>query len=420
MLIQFSVSNYRSIKEEAVFSALAGSDKLHETSLIHFRKERVLPSIAVYGANAAGKSNLFKAITAALVIIRSSNNRQINEPIPLIAPFAFDDESGSRPTSFNFIFTANGKKYEYGFSADKNKVYDEYLYEYRTAKPSKIFERTNTTDYSFVEALEKEMRMYVGKNTENKLFLSTATAWNCERTKSAYLWLAEAIDTFGGERFEGVVMPELENDKDGKLEKFITDLLREADINITGYQFKVKDIPLNEQPNISLPPGVEVRLPSGIIQKHYEMTSKHMIQQGDEKKEYLLPFGDESEGTKRLFFYSPIIKRAIEKGNTVIIDEIDNSLHPLLTIMLIELFHDKNINKNGAQLLFNTHDVSLLDLEYFRRDQIYFVEKNNLTGVTDLYSLDEFSPRKTENIRKGYLQGRYGAIPAVGFGGLEW
>lgn len=420
MLIQFSVSNYKSIKDEVILSVIAGSDKEHEDSLIHFKKETILPSVAIYGANAAGKSNLFKALSAALLIVRSSNNRQINEPIPLLAPFAFDDESKNQPTKFSFIFVAGEKKYEYGFSADIHKVHEEYLYEYKSAKASKVFERTNTTEYSFVSALEKELRSYVAKNTDNKLFLSTATAWNCEKTKDAYMWLAEGIDTYGGERPEVVVMPELENDADGKIQKFVTEMLKEADINISGYQLKAKDIPLGEVPNIPLPPGAEVKLPAGIVQKQYEMLTKHTVQHSDGMKEYLLPFGDESEGTKRLFFYSPIIRKAMETGKTIVIDEIDDSLHPLLAVLLIELFHDKNVNKKGAQLIFNTHDVSLLDLEYFRRDQIYFVEKNNMTGVTDLYSLDEFSPRKTENIRKGYLQGRYGAIPAVGYGGLEW
>lgn len=419
MLIQFGVSNYKSIREEVILSALAGSDKAHEDELRSFRKEKILPSLAIYGANAAGKSNLFKALAAALIIIRTSNGRQINETIPLIAPFSFDEESKTKPTRFSFIFTTKQSKYEYGFSADSQKVYEEYLYEYKTAKPSKIFERSETGKYSFVASLEKEFRAYADKNTDNKLFLSTATAWNCEKTKDAYMWFAESIDTFGGDRLEGMVMPELEKDTDGKLQSFVTKMLQEADINISGYHFKTSDVKVSELPSTALPAGVEIKIPFEKI-KQYEMLTKHLIQGEQGRSEYQLPFDDESEGTKRLFFYAPFIKRAMEKGNAIVIDEIDNSLHPLLALMLINLFHDKKINKNGAQLIFNTHDVSLLDLDYFRRDQIYFVEKNNLTGVTDLYSLDEFSPRKTENIRKGYLQGRYGAIPVVGYGGLEW
>ncbi len=417
MLIQFSVSNYRSIKDEVILSAVAGAGNEHEESLIEFKNERVLPAVAIYGANAAGKSNLFKAITAALIIIRTSNNRQINEPIPLIAPFGFDEESLKEPSQFSFIFTSNGIKYEYGFSADVNRIYEEYLYEYKTAKASKVLERTETNQYSFTNALEKELMPFVGKNTDNKLFLSTATAWNCEKTRAAYMWLAESIDTFGGNLFEGAVMSELDNDTDGNIKRFVNEMLKAADINISGYQFSSKEIAMDDlPPGIKLPPDAKVLKTA----KQFEMHTKHLVESNGKEKEYLLPFGEESDGTKRLFSYSPIIMKAIEFGKTVIIDEIDNSLHPMLAAMLIEIFQDKEINKNGAQLIFNTHDVYLLDLDRFRRDQIYFVEKDNSTGITDLYSLDEFSPRKTENIRKGYLQGRYGAIPMVGLGGMEW
>ena len=137
----------------------------------------------------------------------------------------------------------------------------------------------------------------------------------------------------------------------------------------------------------------------------------HQINQGNGKtRSYSLPFNRESAGTQLLFAYGPIIMEALNKGRTIVIDELDNSLHPNLSRYLIDLFNDRTINRTGAQLIFNSHDISLLDLELFRRDQIYFVEKNNSTGVTDLYSLADFSPRKSENIQKGYLQGRYGAI----------
>ena len=144
-----------------------------------------------------------------------------------------------------------------------------------------------------------------------------------------------------------------------------------------------------------------------------------MIENG-KKQEYDLNYFDESNGTKRLFTYGPVLKNALENGKTIIIDEIDNALHPAMTKSLIEMFQNPNINKKSAQLIFNTHEISLLDLNLFRRDQIYFVEKDNKTGVSDLYSLDDFSPRKSENIQKGYLQGRYGAMPVVNLEDIEW
>lgn len=128
----------------------------------------------------------------------------------------------------------------------------------------------------------------------------------------------------------------------------------------------------------------------------------------------------ESKGTQMLFSYAPIFQTALKQGKTIIIDEIDSGLHPVLVQYLIQLFNNPKINTKGAQLIFNTHDINLLDLDLFRRDQIYFVEKDNQNGISDLYSLDEFAPRKTDNIQKKYLQGRYGAIPCIGAEGIKW
>lgn len=423
MLIQFSVSNFMSIKNEVILSMLAGAGQEHSESLIKFNKERILSSAAVYGANAAGKSNIFKAMTAAIMIVRLSNARQINEKIPMIIPFRFDEESSKQPTSFGFIFTSNGRKYEYGFTADENRIHEEYLYEYKTAKPSKVFERTNTNDYSFVKSDEKEFEGYAEKTTNNKLLLATATAWNCDRTKDAYMWLAEGIDTLDGKNLEHFAMPQIENDEDGSLESFLKQILHKADINISDYDFKATDMTNEDLSKLSLPPELgipKVIKDKGGVMKKYEIITEHDIKTDDGIKRYPLPFSIESEGTKRLFFFGPVIKKAIETGKTIVVDEIDDSLHPLLVNAIIELFNDQKINKNGAQLIFNTHDVSLLSLDNFRRDQIYFAEKDNTTGITDFYSLDEFSPRKTENIRKGYMQGRYGAIPVIEPGGLKW
>ena len=146
----------------------------------------------------------------------------------------------------------------------------------------------------------------------------------------------------------------------------------------------------------------------------------HKVKNGEEEKLISLPYSMESAGTRKVLSYGPIIRNVFKNGSVLIIDEIDSSLHPSLVRYLIDLFNDSSFNTNGAQLIFNTHDVSLLDQDIFRRDQVYFVEKDNRTGISDLYSLSEFSPRKSEDIRKGYLTGRYGAIPIVVSGGIGW
>lgn len=343
-------------------------------------------------------------MTAALRIIRESNDRQIDRAVPFIHPYAFDEEHRHLPSKFDFTFVINHVKYQYGFSADSSKIYDEYLYKYSSKLPSLIFERTNTKDYKYTKSNESKLKQYEEKTAPNKLFLATATNWNCELTKEAYLWFAKGIDTYNNANFN-ITLDALEVFAHGgdSLQSFITSLLKTADINITGYS-------IDSQTK---------NLPEGLL-KAYALRTNHIVTNDDTTCEYTLPFDAESEGTKRIFIFGPIIKDALENGRTIVVDEIDNSLHPLFLEYLIQLFNSRETNPNKAQLIFNTHSVETLSLDLLRRDQIYFVEKNHENGVTELYSLDEFSPRKTENVRKGYLQGRYGAIPNIGLEDLAW
>lgn len=418
MLLQFSVSNFMSLRDEVILSMAANAkDNEHEAILFNSDKELILPVVAIYGANAAGKSNVFSALATALITIRQSNSRQINDRMSGIIPFAFDEEMPLEPTKFDFIFFSNGRKYQYGFSANPERIFDEYLYEYKTARASKIFERTNTDHYSFTKANEQEFKAYVDKNTSNKLLLATATAWNCKKTKDAYQWLEKAIAVYNIQNLNLIGLQQIENGDDN-LRNFLMDTLRRADFNIDGYRFVAKNMTLDDFKKTSEFPDelLEFLVKIGRIDqgRQYEIVTGHnVLSKEGGVKSYDLPFNMESDGTQRMFFLSALCKTAIDSGQTVLIDEIDTSLHPVLVQFLINMFNDKSLNKNGAQLIFSTHDVSLLSLDFFRRDQVYFAEKSRSTGATTLYSLDEFSPRKTENIRRGYLQGRYGAIPFV-------
>ncbi len=240
------------------------------------------------------------------------------------------------------------------------------------------------------------------------------------------MWFATMIDTYDSQNLEDLMYTEFDrhqNNNDSSLNTFMLHLLQKADINISNFNYESIKREVNQLP-FELPPelqGLMNPIPSAkkVLEQHRIVTSHQVVENG-EKKEYPLNYFDESNGTKRLFTYGPVLKNALENGRTIIIDEIDNALHPAMTKSLIEMFQNPNINKNNAQLIFNTHEISLLDLNLFRRDQIYFVEKNNKTGVSDLYSLDEFSPRKSENIQKRYLQGRYGAMPFVNLKDIEW
>lgn len=411
MLLQFSVENFQSIKNKVILSLEPSQDNMHPENVITKGTHKALNAAAIYGANASGKTSLFKALTIALIAIRNSANLQITSIIP-VNPFRFDEESVNKPSSFEFTFIAKDlKKYVYGFSAFQNRVTEEYLYVYKSAKPSLIFDRVDTDQYKFPRDLKREMELIVQRNTPNKLFLSTATSWNVAATKEAFEWLATGIDTFTNiADMQGLALDMYRNDMQGEYTAFTEDLMQRADINISKINVEAREVPV-EQLNQN-PFGLV--FPIQNIGNHYEykITTGHIIKNADgEEKEYQLQLGDESLGTQQLFTYGPILKQAFDNGKVIMIDEIDKSLHPFIVKYLVNMFRNPEINVNGAQLIVTTHETALLSLDTFRRDQVYFTEKDVEKGVTDLYSLDEFGVRKSDNIEKGYLLGRYGAIP---------
>ena len=427
MLLQFSVENFKSIKQKAVLSLVASSDQMHANNYAQAGKDKCLRMISVYGANAAGKSNLFQALTAAILAVRLSNDRQVGAPIAQIMPFLFDPVTAASPTSFEFIFIADGRKYIYGFSATSSAVETEYLYVYNTSKATTVFERDTHAkpEYRFTSPiLRKQLLPITERNTPNKLFLATATAWNCEETRIPLLWLTKGINTYSPD-YESLLQISgemFENDTDHSLRSFTNRLLQEADVNISDYEFESTNYPREDfMRDIGVPPAVRESfsmLPNFF--KRYDINAVHRLTTDQGESVYTLPLRLESRGTKNVFLLSPILKNAFETGETVCIDEFDTSLHPMLVSYLVGLFHNPAVNRNNAQLIITTHDLSLLTLKELRRDQIYFVEKDQNTGASELYSLDEFSPRTNEDIRKAYMLGRYGSVPNVGDGDLLW
>ena len=413
MLVQFTVENFLSIRDKVYLSLEPSKDSEHPENLITKGDYKAVNSVAIYGANASGKSSLFKAITVALIMIRNSNNVQVTDKLPM-TPFKFDFESRNKPTSFEFTFIAkDGRKYIYGFSATTEKVVEEYLYCYNTSKPTLLFDLNENEKPKFNRAYKVKLEAAYQMNTANKLFLATATTWNVECTKSPFEWLAESIDTFTDVmELGGVAFEKYRTDENRKYIEFTKNLLKQADINISSIEVDAKEVVGG--PALPFQIVVQGKIIPPNEGKHYDVeitTGYTVVDENGEKTEFSLTLQEESIGTQLLFFYGPLLKDAFEKGKTIVLDEIDKSMHPSLVKFIMNLFRDPDVNKNGAQLIVTTHETGILSLEMFRRDQIYFTEKDSKSGVTDLYSLDEFSVRKTENIEKGYLMGRYGAIP---------
>lgn len=421
MLLQFAVENFLSIKDEVVLNLSATTDRmLCENTVSYGGKKKYLRSVGIYGANASGKSNLMKALLTAVMLIRASNNRMINTPLNEIVPFKFDKNTMEQPSTFKFLFVVNGVKYYYAFSANQKAIIEECLYQYKTAKPSNIFERTNINVYKFPQTDKTVLEGLKDKNTDNKLFLATATNWNYDKTRDAFMWFMEGIDIildYLGIQ-NGDVLNAFRDDENNELKNFTLQILQEADININHIGIDISDEKITE---FNVPPELYQKLKlsgstEGTIHK-YKIHTGHEITTEHKTRQIELLLEEESLGTQTLFFLSPILKKVFDRGKTLCIDEMEMHLHPLLVEFIIHLFHKPSLNKNGAQLIFTTHNIHFMSLDLLRRDQLFFVDKNKQTGATELYSLDEFSVRKNENIRKAYLAGRFGAVPNIGLGG---
>lgn len=416
MLIQFSVENFMSINEKVVFSMLASADKEIIENLIEGKNEKYLKSAVIYGANASGKSNLFKAISTVIFMIKNSNNMQPGMTLPVI-PFKFNEKNISKPSVFEFIMIIDNIKYVYGFSADKNKIYEEYLYYYPNGRETKIFDRTETNKYSFT-VTEHALKDIVKKNMENKFLLATATTWNYLKTKPVFDFIINGINVlFEYEPLRGFSFEQYYNDKSGELKNFSLRIFNESEININGYD--VSNVEISEEQLATMPMELRAFFSKGA--KSFSVTTSHNITDDEgHEKNIDLDLNEESLGTQNMFILNPILLDVLKEGKVLIVDELDRSLHPFLVKYIVKLFNSEEYNKNGAQLIFNTHDTNLLNLNLFRRDQIWFTEKDYKKGATDLYPLDDFPVRKTENIQKGYLNGRYGAVPFIAMGEELW
>ena len=389
MLLQFSVTNHRSIKETAIISMKAAADKTMKEILISpDGKKELLPVMAIYGANAAGKSNVLHALLLMREMVCGIYAKPLKGTELPYEPFAFVDGE-TESTELEIIYYYEGIKYAYGFSFDRNKVTSEYLYHWPNGREALIFSRENGK-YEFRESIQEQL-ILARRTPDNRLYLTSSNEWNCMQTEKAYLWfqqkLCGLISTGGSNETTIDAIRESEQEKQRILKEMML-----ADLGIC-------DIVL-----------------SGSAEKPIVSTIHQLIDSEGNQKQYTLLLGQESMGTQRFFSRIGLWMEAMKSGAVLVVDEIEASMHPLLTRHLIEMIQDKAINQNHAQLIFTTHDTGLLDLTLLRRDQIWFAEKDENTMQTDIYALTEFSPRKQENIAKGYLQGRYGAVPFIGGG----
>lgn len=397
MLIQFSVENFLSIKNRIVLSLLASKDREHEDFLITEENKKFLKSAVIYGANASGKSNVLNAFWFMVNYVLTSHSQQLHKHIGRTA-FKFNDFSLAQPSSFEVIFTTNNIRYAYGFSVTDRKVVEEYLYYYPNGRQAIIFERKNTNEYRFTVDTE-EQNMLKERTSANKLYLSVASNWSYNKVIPVLEWFASCqiltknsiADAYG---------VNADNLRDDDYRAVIADMLQIADLGIKSLEVREGKA-----------------LGSLITEKSNYATSIEtvhaVVDENGKEKFYNLNMTEESDGTNRYFQLVGVIKKVLDEGTLLVADEIDTHLHPLLTKHIISLFNSEEFNPKGAQLIFTSHNTNLLDLDIMRRDQIWFTEKDEKTAATDLFSLEDFSVRKDAKIERGYLLGRYGAIPFI-------
>jgi AAA15 family ATPase/GTPase len=411
MIAEFTVENFLSFKERQTFSLVSTKDKelLESNTFESDKKIRFLKSAVIYGANASGKSNFFKALVFFLNFsVYSGPYTQIDDPIKT-EPFALSRQKENAPSSFEVIFMIkNGSKetrYRYGFSVSKEQVESEYLFAVYNTREVRLFSR-NLQEINFSSYFKEGAR---GKFSvrNNCAFLSVCAQNNGEISAQIIAYFRKTVVLSGISDLKYIKNNNIQTDNKNKIVNF----LKYADIQITDYKTKSVSI-FNDFPDTEL---------STFLRSKFPNRERERIQYGHTVYDEETPVGEkyldesvESAGTQKLFSYSSYILTALENGTPLFIDEFDTTLHSLIIEGIVRLFSSPISNPNNAQLVISCHAVNIMTNKLFRRDQIWFCEKDQY-GATDLYSLVEYKEpvRKDSLYNKNYLHGKYGAIPYV-------
>jgi AAA15 family ATPase/GTPase len=410
MIAEFSVENFLSFKEKRTFSLISTkANKLSESNTFESSKNlRFLKSAVIYGANASGKSNFFNALVFFLNFsVNSGPRKQIGDLIET-EPFALSKQTESAPSSFEIIFfIKDGNeeiRYRYGIAVRKERVEAEYLFAVNNIREITLFTR-NLQKIDYTSNFKEGAR---GKPSvrDNCTFLSVCAQNNGDLSAQIVGYFRK-ITVLSG-LYDQMPIPK---NKKNKLDysKKIIDFLKNADMQITNY--KTESIPaFGDIPDTELLTFLKSKFPNA---KQERILFGHTVYDKETPagEKYLDEFV-ESSGTRKLFSYSDAILSVLEEGTPLFIDEFDTMLHPLIIEGIVKLFNSSITNNKNAQLVISCHAVNIMTNKLFRRDQIWFCEKDRY-GATDLYSLVEYKEpvRKDASYNKNYLQGKYGAIP---------
>lgn len=420
MLRVFRVANYKSIKDPLELN-MARPKRFQADSTEQW--DAAISSIAaIYGANASGKTNIVDAFAYFRSAVRRSYRTWEAGSGTGCTPFLLDTQSVDLPSEFEIEFVANdGFIYQYGAAISSNRIDSEWLYQYRTNSRSMIYERNvDAPGLKFGNSFRGERKMLedMAEERENALILSVGGQLKHKMLRPVYDWILGSIRVFAAHSHSNGISPAARSIRNSEAHRMqVARMLGAADFGVTDIEAFEAELDDKMRDQLSaimriVEPDADEKTEDAIRER--SSLTLQLSHRGTDSP-VILPFDEESDGTKAMVAYSLVFLHALMQRSVLVIDELDSSLHPLLVAQIVRIFSDPTINKRQTQLIFTTHDVSLLGgnngtSDLLEADQTWLVEKS-LEGSTQLSSLVEYKIRRDENTFRGYMTGRYGGIP---------
>ncbi|WP_461163177.1 AAA family ATPase [Arthrobacter sp. R4-81] len=432
MLLKLQVANFRSLRDPATLNLYRTGKRPKDVAAEDWSE--VSPIMAVFGSNASGKSTLYEALRTVQTAVRNSYTRWEPDSAIPIMPFLLDPEFITQPTEFSIEFKADDDlEYVYGFSCDQSRILTEHLYVYKSAHRTVLFERGLGDDLDDIrfgpsfKGMKAELKQAV-QSRPNALTLSAGSQLGASsQLTPAYHWITQKLHCYDSQQWEFEHL-RVQNRllHDPSFQESLLTILSKADLGIDGIEVKETEVPqtpdgggLVGRLNYTFSKNGALRAERSSGQLTSPIRRELILSHKSPTGSTPFPMAYESQGTKSFIALVSKCLQALETGGTVIVDEIDSSLHSVLTAEIVSMFKSQTINKRQAQLIFTTHDVALLSkgtLEHplLERDQIYLVEKDK-KNASYLISLTEYKIRPDENIFRNYIMGRYGGLPSPSF-----